>query len=118
MTPQSEALNLVLDSLQKNADYKIIASALPQSGGVSVEITGSESKGRSLNLQHGSTDLTVLFLCKNKHQAAAFDTLCEIGNRLDRLGEIRGKTVQVTGAGVRSGAGLVSKEGDYVPRRP
>lgn len=113
MTPQSEALNLVLDSLQKTADYKIIASALPQSGGISVEITGSKSKGRSLNLQHGSTDLTVLFLCKNKHQAAAFDTLCEIGNRLDRLGEIRGKTVQVTGAGVRSGAGLVSKEGDF-----
>lgn len=113
MTPQSEALNLVLDLIKKNTDCKIIASALPKNGGISAEITGSEDKGRSLNLQHGSTDLTVLFLCKNTSQSTAFDTLCNIGNYLNRLGEVKGKTVQVTGTGVRSGAGLVGKEGDF-----
>lgn len=113
MTPQSEALNIVLDLIKKDKSYKVIPNALPQSGGISAEITGSENKGRSLNLQHGSTDLTVLFLCKDKTQTAAFDTLCDIGNYLDRLGEVKGKTVQVTGAGVRSGAGLVGNESGF-----
>ncbi len=115
MTPQSEALNIVLDLIEKNKHYKVISGALPQSGGISAEITGGENKGRSLNLQHGSTDLTVLFLCKNKSHVTAFDTLCDIGNYLDRLGEVNGKTVQVTGAGIRSGAGLVSNyNGFYI----
>jgi len=113
MTPQSEALNIVLDLIQKNTSCKTIVTALPKNGGISAEITGSEGKGRSLNLQHGSTDLTVLFLCKNKTQTAALDALCEIGNFLDRLGEVKGETVQITGTGVRSGAGLVGKEGDF-----
>ena len=113
MTPQSEALKLVLDRLEADIKQKITVSALLQGGGVSAEITGSENKGRSLNLQHGSTDLTVLFLCKDKTQTAAFDILCDIGNYLDRLGEVNGKTVQVTGSGIRSGAGLVGKEGDF-----
>ncbi len=113
MTPQSEALKLVLDRIEADRKQKITISALPQSGGISAEITGGENKGRSLNLQHGSTDLTVLFLCKDKTQTAAFDILCDIGNYLDRLGEVNGKTVQVTGSGIRSGAGLVGKEGDF-----
>ena len=113
MTPQSEALKLVLDRLEADIKQKITVSALLQGGGVSAEITGGENKGRSLNLQHGSTDLTVLFLCKNKSHGTAFDTLCDIGNYLDRLGEIKGETVQVTGAGVRSGAGLVSNDGNF-----
>lgn len=113
MTPQSEALKLVLDRIEADRKQKITISALPQSGGISAEITGGENKGRSLNLQHGSTDLTVLFLCKNKSHSTAFDTLCDIGNYLDRLGEVNGKTVQVTGSGIRSGAGLVGKEGDF-----
>lgn len=113
MTPQSEALKLVLNRLEADIKQKITVSALPQVGGISAEITGGENKGRSLNLQHGSTDLTVLFLCKNKRHGTAFDTLCDIGNYLDRLGEIKGETVQVTGAGVRSGAGLVSNDGNF-----
>lgn len=113
MTPQSEALDLVLKKLKSEKQYNISVSALPKDDGISVEITGSEGKDRSLNLQHGSTDLTVLFLCKNKTQTTAFDTLCEIGNYLDRLGEVKGKTVQITGAGVRSGAGLVGNEGVF-----
>ena len=113
MTPQREALDLVLEKLGAENNYNIVPFALPKDGGISVEITGSEDKGRSLNLQHGSTDLTVLFLCKNETQATAFDTLCEIGNCLNRLGEINGETVQITGAGVRSGAGLVGNDGGF-----
>lgn len=113
MTPQSEALDLVLKKLKAEKKYNIALFALPKEGGISVEVTGSEGKGRSLNLHHGSTDLTVLFLCKNKTQTTAFDTLCEIGNYLDRLGEVKGETVQITGAGVRSGAGLVGNEGGF-----
>lgn len=113
MTPQSEALDLVLKKLKSEKKYNIAVSALPKDGGISAEITGSEDKGRSLNLQHGSTDLTVLFLCKNKTQITAFDTLCDIGNYLNRLGEVKGETVQITGAGVRSGAGLVGNDGGF-----
>lgn len=113
MTPQSEALDLVLKKLKSEKKYNIAVSALPKDGGISAEITGSEDKGRSLNLQHGSTDLTVLFLCKNRTQTTAFDTLCDIGNYLDRLGEVKGDTVQITGAGVRSGAGLVGNDGSF-----
>lgn len=113
MTPQSEALTLVLRKLKAEKKYNIAVSALPKEGGISAEITGSEDKVRSLNLQHGSTDLTVLFLCKNKTQITAFDTLCDIGNYLNRLGEVKGETVQITGAGVRSGAGLVGNDGGF-----
>ena len=113
MTPQNEALNIVLDLIEKDKHYKVISGALHRDGGISAEITGGENKGRSLNLQYGGTDLTVLFLCKNKTHSTSFDTLCDIGNYLDRLGEVKGKTVQITGAGVRSGAGLVVKEGDF-----
>lgn len=113
MTPQSEALDLILKKLKTEKKYSIALFALPKEDGISAEITGSESKDRSLNLQHGSTDLTVLFLCKNKTQTTAFDTLCDIGNYLNRLGEVKGKTVQITGAGVRSGAGLVGNEGSF-----
>ncbi|MCM1055537.1 MAG: hypothetical protein NC394_08450 [Bacteroides sp.] len=113
MTPQSEALDLILAKLKAEKGYKIALFALPKEGGISAEITGSENKGRSLNLQHGSADLTVLFLCKSKTQAAAFDTLYDIGNYLDRIGEVKGKTIQVTGAGVRSGAGLVGNENGF-----
>lgn len=112
-TPQSEALDLVLKKLKAEKNYNIIPFALPKEDGISVEITGSESKGRSLNLQHGSTDLTVLFLCKNKTQTTAFDTLCDIGNYLNRLGTVKGESVQVTGARVGSGAGLVGNEGGF-----
>lgn len=113
MTPQREALNIVLDLIERDKEYKIISGPLPQNGGTSAEITGSENKGRSLNLQHGGTDLTVLFLCKNQSHGAAFETLWDIGNYLDRLGEVKGETVQVTGAGVRSGAGLVSNDNGF-----
>ena len=113
MTPQIEALRLVLDEIRTAEGYTIPISSLPQNGGISAEITGSEGKGRNLSLQHGSTDLTVLFLCKDKDQETAYETLCKIGNRLDRMKPIEGETVQVTGAGVRSGAGLVGKEGDF-----
>lgn len=113
MTPQSEALDLVLKKLKAEKKYNIALFALPRDGGISVEITGSEGKERSLNLQHGNTDLTVLFLCKNKNQATAYDTLCEIGNYLNCLESVKGESVQITGAKVKSGAGLVGNEGGF-----
>ena len=113
MTPQTEALRLILSKIKQAEGYIIPISSLPQNGGISAEITGSENKGRNLSLQNGSTDLTVLFLCKDIDQQKAYETLCKIGNLLDCLKPIEGETVQVTGAGVRSGAGLVGKEGDF-----
>ncbi len=113
MTPQREALNIVLDLLKKEKNFKVMPSALPKAGGISAEITGSEVRSRSLNLQHGIANLTVLFLCKDKDHITACDTLYEIGNYLDRLGEVRGETVQITAASIGSGAGLVGKEGDF-----
>ena len=113
MTPQTEALRIILSEIEQAEGYIIPLSALPQNGGVTAEITGSENKGRNLSLQNGSTDLTVLFLCKDIDQQKAYETLYKIGNLLDCLKPIEGETVQVTGAGVRSGAGLVGKEGDF-----
>lgn len=113
MTPQSEALKLVLDAVNSAASCAVKVTALPQNGGITAEITGSEPKGRYLNIQHGKEDLTVLFLCKNKKQQTAFDTLCTIGNVLNALESIEGETVNVIGSGVRSGAKLVAHEGDY-----
>lgn len=96
----------MLDLIKKDKSYKVIPNALPQSGGISAEITGSENKGRSLNLQHGSTDLTVLFLCKYKTQTAAFDTLCDIGNYLDRPERLRGKQFKLQALVSEAGRGL------------
>lgn len=113
MTPQSEALQMVITAVNTAADCTVRLTQLPTGNGITAEITGSEPKGRNLKLQHGKEDLTVLFLCKNTNQQAAFDTLCTIGNTLDALGALEGTTVYVIGAGVRSGAGLVGKEGNY-----
>ncbi|MCM1335938.1 MAG: hypothetical protein NC084_12890 [Bacteroides sp.] len=112
MTPQSEAIALILEKLKVEEDCAVTVSAMPPEGGITTEITGGESKSRSLNLQHGSADLTVLFLCKNKDQAVAFDTLNRIGNFFGRLKPIVGNTVQITGARVGSGTSLIGKEGD------
>lgn len=113
MTPQSKAIQLVISSLNTVTGYNVKLTPLTQDGGISAEITGGEPKGRYLKIQHGKEDLTVLFLCKNKNQQTAYDTLCTIGNTLNVLDTIEGDNVNVMGAGVRSGASLVGKEGDY-----
>lgn len=112
MTRQSEAVGIVLDEL-KALGIKASLSPLPQDGGVSAEITGSEPKGRRLVIEHGAEDITVLFLCKDVHQQEAYETLCRIGNFLDGYKGKTGERVQVAGAGVRSGASLVSNDGGF-----
>ena len=43
MTPQNEALNIVLDLIEKDKHYKVISGALHRDGGISAEITRAEA---------------------------------------------------------------------------
>lgn len=112
MIRQSEAISLILNELKK-LGLNIVLAPLPQNGGVTAEITGSEPKGRRLDISHGAEDITVLFLSKFTDQQEAYETLCRIGNFLDSYKGAVAETVQITSAGIRSGASLVSNDGGY-----
>lgn len=112
-TPQSTALKLVINKLNTELGCNIIVGPLPEDGGVTAEINNGVNKGRYLNKKHGKEQLTVLFLCKNPSQSAAYNALCAIGNILNILESVNGDTVCISGAEVRSGAGLVGNDGDY-----
>ncbi|MBQ8903110.1 MAG: hypothetical protein IJY73_02270 [Oscillospiraceae bacterium] len=112
-TPQSAALDIVIDKLNTELGIKIFVGPLPKDGGITAEINNGVNKGRYLNKQHGKEQLTVLFLCKNTSQNAAFDALSAIGNILNTLKPEKGDTVYISGAEVRSGAGLVGNDGGF-----
>lgn len=112
-TPQSTALELVVGALNAEIGCNIVVAPLPEEGGVAAEISGGMNKGRYLNKKHGKEQLTVLFLCKNKNQLIAYNTLCAIGNNLNCLEPIETGNVYVSGAEIRSGAGLVGNDGGY-----
>lgn len=110
MTPQTKALEALLNRLNTEFDADITLGPLPQDGGVSAEITG-ESDSRNLNIQHGRKELTVLFLCKNTSQRIAYDLLTQIGEHIAELPRIPGSGI--IGGRLRSGAGLVGNENGY-----
>lgn len=110
MTPQTIALEALLDELNAEFDINIVFGSLPQNGGVSAEIAG-ESDSRNLNITHGRKELTVLFLCKNTSQSAAYDLLTRIGEHIAELPRI--PESGILGGKLRSGAGLVGNDGGY-----
>ena len=112
-TPQSTAFELVINQLNAATGCNIVIGPLPEKGGITAEINNGIDKGRYLNNQHGKEQLTVLFLCKDKTQHTAFNTLTAIGNILKRMEPMGTATVNISGAEVRSGAGLVGNDGGY-----
>lgn len=112
-TPQSAALDIVIDKLNTELGIKIFFGPLPKDGGVTAEINNGVNKGRYLNIEHGKEQLTVLFLCKNTSQFAAFDALNAIANELKSFSPVNGDNVYVMGVEMRSGVGLVGNDGDF-----
>ncbi len=112
-TPQSLAFELIKKQIYDKLGINIFVGPLPKDGGVTAEINNGIDKGQYLNKQHGKEQLTVLFLCKDKTQHTAFNTLTAIGNLLKRMGPMGTATVNISGAEVRSGAGLVGNDGGY-----
>lgn len=114
MTPQSEALSLLIADLSAKTSYKISVNALPVNGGISVEVTGGELKCKSLDYNHRYKALTLLLLCKDKDQQKAFEQLCTIENYLDTMCDMpKGELVQITSIDVKNETTFVSKLGDF-----
>lgn len=112
-TPQSTAFEQVIKRLNTEFSCNIVIGPLPENGGITAEINSGINKGRYLNKQHGKEQLTVLFLCKDKNQSIAYNNLCAVGNMLNCINPIETDNVYISGAEVRTGAGLVGNDGGY-----
>lgn len=112
-TPQSTALEIVVEKINTALDCNIVIGPLPEAGGIAAEVSGGANKGRYLNIEHGKEQLTVLFLCKNTSQFAAFDALNAIANELKSFSPVNGDNVYVMGVEMRSGVGLVGNDGGF-----
>ncbi len=110
MTPQMKAAEALLDELNAEFDINIVFGSLPQNGGISAEIAG-ESDSRNLNIRHGRKELTVLFLCKNTSQSAAYDLLTRIGEYIAEMSPQPENGI--LGGKLRNGAGLVGNQDGY-----
>lgn len=108
MTPQSKALDTLIRRIRSALGISLYIGALPQDGGISAEINGG-SDSRYLNTEHGIKELTVLFLCKDKSDANAYDTVTRIGEYIAAMQQADG----ILGGKIRSDAGLVDKQGEY-----
>ena len=88
MEPQTEALNMVIDTLEANITLfdAIKIDRLPTNQGISCEISTGYNKDIYLNKQ-SSKVIPLLFLCKHKDQQVAYDTLCKVGNCLQNLSD-------------------------------
>lgn len=114
MSRQSEAIGIVIEYLNAVCNVNIVLNPLPIDGGVCAEITGSQSKGRRLDINHGTIELTLMFMTKNISQNIAYEQLCCISEALNSYAGKVGETVQVMGAAVRSGPTLVANNKHYI----
>lgn len=113
MTPQSDALTLIVGAINQQLGIGICIGALPVAGGTSAELAGGVTEARTLDLQSGITKLTVLFYCKSTSQSAALDTLCSVANFLNRLTDKPASgTVQIVAIEANVPL-LVAHAGDY-----
>ena len=88
MQPQTKAINLILSTINNNLTLFKPLELVPLSdtGGLSMEISPGYNSTIFLN-KKANRVIPLLFLCKDMNQATVYDTLCEIGNYLQRLKE-------------------------------
>lgn len=85
-SPQFEMVNKIKIELENNLNLfdKISFDGLKVKGGIACEISAGYNKDTYLNKSENIV-VPLLFLCKSKDQALAYNTLCNIGNYMQRL---------------------------------
>lgn len=86
MTPQTEFLQLVCETAEKNCslDYKISPVELEPAGGLYAELGEGFGNGQYYDKSTVRT-MPVLFLCRDSSQERCLDQLSEISNFLQSL---------------------------------
>ena len=86
MTPQTELLELIKKTVEKNCslDTPVSLKELPDAGGIYAEL--SEGFGNATYYDKSTEKtLPVLFLCRHADQKRGLEELCDISNYLQRL---------------------------------
>lgn len=112
MTPQSEFMNLLCDTVDSNCDLgtKVSLKELPPKGGIYAELgesfTASEYYDRTAIWM-----VPVLLLCKGAGQETCLEMLSTICNYLQSLKEYpQGSAVSWIGAKIEKGPGRIGKD--------
>lgn len=114
MSPQKEAIELILNFIEDKLGYTIETTGLPVGGGISAEVQAAKDNGATLNRQRQDRTLPLLLLSKNKTQGVAMEQLFNIGNLLSRTNELpQEECVQLMSATVSTDAAPVGKVGDF-----
>ncbi len=89
MTPQSELLKLVCETVESNCDLdtKISPTELPPEGGLYAELGEGFGDGQCYDKGASVRTFPVLFLCRNVSQERCIDQLSNICNYLQSLKE-------------------------------
>lgn|GEM_PF-408893 len=116
MQPQTLAINSIIAFIKTKFGFSLSIDALPENGGISVEIMPGQSGTPSLDKQSQFRTIPLLFLSKFKEQQTAYDKLLLIGNLLSttKFSAVHFSVdVQILTADIKTETALVGKEGDY-----
>jgi hypothetical protein len=113
MQAQMLAIAAIIELIKLSLGHTLIIDALPENGGMSVEIMPGSSGAPSLNLKSQYRTIPLLFMSKFKNQQTSLNNLLEIGNYLSCKVNYLMTGVQILTANVKTEAALVGKEGDY-----
>lgn len=114
MSPQKKSIELILNYIESQLEYKIETAGLPAGGGLSAEVQAAKDNGTTLNRQRQDRTLPLLILSKNKIQGVAMEQLFNIGNLLAKTTDLpQDDIVQIISASVATDAAPVGKGGDY-----
>ena len=103
MSPQKEAIKLILNFIEDKLGYTIETTGLPVGGGISAEVQAAKDNGATLNRQR-----------QDKIQGVAMEQLFNIGNLISKATELpQDDSVQLLSASVSTDAAPVGKVGDF-----
>ena len=116
MTPQTEFLDLICDTAERNCDLgaEISLKELPAEGGIYAEL--GEGIGDSPYYDKSAVrTMPVLFLCRDADQRRGMDRLCRICNYMQGLRQYpQGRTVSWLDARVAKEPNKIGRDDDGV----
>jgi hypothetical protein len=116
MQAQLLSVNAIIAFIKNKLDLILNVDALPEDGGMSIEVMPGSNNWQSLDKQAQQRTIPLLFMSKYKDQITAFDNLLLIGNMLSKTKFFDvhfSDDVQILSADVKTEAALVGKDGDY-----
>lgn len=114
MQPQMKTIQLIADYIKEKCGINVTMTALPENGGVTVEMVAGRTNAVSLDRKHQQHTLSLLFMCKNNNQFTAMETVANIGNMLSSATTLPAdEDVQLLATVTKSNINKVAYIGDY-----